>query len=29
VIAVMAVAAYGVCSLVEERMVHWAFHARG
>ncbi len=29
VIAVMAVAAYGVCSLVEERIVHWAFHARG
>jgi len=29
VIAVMAVAAYGVCSLVEERVVHWAFHARG
>jgi NitT/TauT family transport system permease protein len=28
VIAVMAVAAYGVCSLVEERMVHWAFRAR-
>jgi NitT/TauT family transport system permease protein len=25
VIAVMAVAAYGVCSLVEERMIHWAF----
>lgn len=28
VIAVMAVAAYGVCSLVEERMVHWAFRSR-
>jgi NitT/TauT family transport system permease protein len=27
VIAVMAVAAYGVCSLVEQRMVHWAFRA--
>ena len=25
VIAVMAVAAYGVCSLVEQRMIHWAF----
>lgn len=29
VIAVMAVAAYGVCSLLEERMVHWAFRTRG
>jgi NitT/TauT family transport system permease protein len=27
VIAVMAVAAYGVCSLVEQRMVHWALRA--
>lgn len=25
VIAVMAVAAYGVCSLIEQRMIHWAF----
>ncbi|HEY7248496.1 MAG TPA: ABC transporter permease [Xanthobacteraceae bacterium] len=29
VIAVMAVAAYGVCSLVEQRMIHWAFRAHG
>jgi NitT/TauT family transport system permease protein len=25
VIAVMAVAAYGMCSLIEQRIVHWAF----
>ena len=29
VIAVMAVAAYGVCSLVEQRMIHWAFRSHG
>jgi len=29
VIAVLAVAAYGVCGLVERRMAHWAFRARG
>lgn len=29
VIAVMAVAAYGVCSLVEQRMIHWAFRTHG
>jgi NitT/TauT family transport system permease protein len=28
VIAVMAVAAYGVCSLVEQRMIHWAFRTQ-
>jgi len=28
VIAVMAVAAYGVCSLVEQRMVRWAFRVQ-
>jgi NitT/TauT family transport system permease protein len=28
VIAVMAVAAYGVCSLIEHRMVHWAFRTQ-
>jgi NitT/TauT family transport system permease protein len=29
VIAVLAVAAYGICGLVERRMAHWAFRARG
>ncbi len=29
VIAVLAVAAYGICGLVESRMAHWAFRARG
>jgi NitT/TauT family transport system permease protein len=29
VIAALAVAAYGVCDLVERRMAHWAFRARG
>ncbi len=29
VIAVLAVAAYGVCGLVESRMVGWAFRSRG
>jgi NitT/TauT family transport system permease protein len=29
VIAVLAVAAYGLCGLVESRMAHWAFRARG
>ena len=28
VIAVMAVAAYGVCSLVEQRMIRWAFRVQ-
>ena len=28
VIAVMAVAAYGACSLIERRMVHWAFRTQ-
>jgi NitT/TauT family transport system permease protein len=29
VIAVLAVAFYGICGLVESRMAHWAFRARG
>jgi NitT/TauT family transport system permease protein len=29
VIAVLAVAFYGICSLVESRMAHWAFRSRG
>lgn len=29
VIAALAVAAYGICGLVERRMAHWAFRARG
>jgi NitT/TauT family transport system permease protein len=28
VIAVMAVAAYGVCSLIERRVIHWAFRTQ-
>ena len=29
VIAVLAVAFYGFCGMVESRMAHWAFRARG
>jgi NitT/TauT family transport system permease protein len=29
VIAVLAVGFYGICGLVESRMAHWAFRARG
>jgi NitT/TauT family transport system permease protein len=29
VIAVLAVAFYGICGLIEGRMAHWAFRARG
>jgi NitT/TauT family transport system permease protein len=29
VIAVLAVAAYGICGLAERRMAHWAFRGRG
>jgi NitT/TauT family transport system permease protein len=29
VIAALAIAFYGICSLIESRMAHWAFRARG